>query len=167
MRVGLAIALGTCVAAAAPRALASDTYPDAIKDDLMLTSSPGCDLCHNGGVGEKGNVTTPFGKTAVSLGLVSGNTAVLKTVLDEMKAMNTDSDADGTSDIDELVKGTNPNFNEVTGMAPGGADFPPPQYGCSVRAPGSRSRGGRALFFAAGTLGLLALVAPKRRRRDK
>jgi hypothetical protein len=165
MRKSLGALLVFAMTLVAVSAGASDTYPDAIKADLMLTASPGCDLCHNGGVGEKGNVNTPFGKTARSLGLVSGDTNSLKTVLDAMKAMNTDSDGDGTGDIDELVKGTNPNFNEITGMAPGGADFPPPEYGCTVawRAPSSGGAGAAALLLS----WLMSVVYRRARGRTK
>jgi hypothetical protein len=164
MRLGFAISITIGIACAATSALASDTYPDAIKADLMAVSSPACDLCHNGGVGQKGNVNTPFGKEVIALGLVSGDDAGLKTVLDGLKAANEDADGDGTPDIDELVKGTNPNFNEVTGMAPGGADFPPPEYGCSVSARKSSSaRGG----LGAACLVALASLGAARRRRGR
>jgi hypothetical protein len=156
-RPKVAIALGACLAFFSRPAFASDTYPDAIKADLMAAASPGCDLCHNGGNGQKGNVTTPFGKAATALGLVSNDEGTLKTVLAAMQAANDDSDGDGTSDIDELVKGTNPNFNEITGKAPNGADVAPPEYGCRVsrRRPTSSSEASLGVWAVA--LLLLAL----------
>lgn len=102
---------------------ASSTYPPEVRAHLSLSYTPACTLCHNTPSGGIGTVTTPFGKSMMSRGLVAQNIASLDTALDALSAERTDSDHDGVPDIDELKAGTDPN------VAGGGA-VSPPSYGC-------------------------------------
>lgn len=102
---------------------ASSSYPPEVRAHLSLSYTPACTLCHNTPSGGIGTVTTPFGKSMMSRGLVAQNIASLDTALDALSAERTDSDHDGVPDIDELKAGTDPN------VAGGGA-VSPPSYGC-------------------------------------
>ncbi|HET6981308.1 MAG TPA: thrombospondin type 3 repeat-containing protein [Myxococcaceae bacterium] len=102
---------------------ASSIYPPEVRSHLGLSYTPDCSLCHANGQTGFGTVTTPFGTSMRARGLVAQNIGSLDTALDALAAEKTDSDGDGTPDIDELKAGTDPN------VAGGGA-VPPPTYGC-------------------------------------
>ncbi len=132
---------------AAP-AVASTNYPTVIETYLSLSNPipESCSLCHTNGATGVGTVNTPFGKSARAKGLVSGNDAKLRQVLDALVADHTDSDGDGVSDIDELKAGTSPN---VAGTS---TPVAPLKYGCGAQvAPG-------------GVAGFLAWLLLRRRR---
>ena len=143
---------------AAP-AWASDTFPAFIKNKYNLASLPDCALCHTNGITGLGTVNTPFGKAARMHGLVAGDTASLNAALDAMAAENVDSDADGVTDVAELMAGTSPNVGATptgggAGGGGGGTVLPPPRYGCGA------SVVPELIFFA----GLLPLLRSRRRR---
>jgi len=102
---------------------ASSIYPPEIRNHLSLSYTPDCSVCHANGQTGFGTVTTPFGTSMRSRGLVAQNIGSLDTALDALAAERKDSDGDGVPDIDELKAGTNPNVA-------GGGDVPPPSYGC-------------------------------------
>jgi hypothetical protein len=102
---------------------ASSIYPPEIRAHLGLSYTPDCSVCHANGQTGFGTVTTPFGTSMRSRGLVSQNIASLDTALDALAAERTDSDHDGVPDIDELEAGSDPNVA-------GGGSVPPPSYGC-------------------------------------
>jgi len=104
-------------------AYGSSIYPPEIRAHLSLSYTPACTLCHNTPSGGFGTVTTPFGRSMMSRGLVAQNLASLDTALDALAAEHTDSDGDGVSDIDELRAGSDPNVA-------GGGSVTPPTYGC-------------------------------------
>jgi len=145
---------------AAP-AWASDTFPAAIQNKYGLGMQPPelCALCHTNGITGLGTVNTPFGKAVRMHGAVAGDTAALNAALDAMAADATDSDADGVTDVAELMAGTSPNVGSGTGGGAGGGGgggtvLPPPRYGCGAEVvPG--------LLFVAG---LLPLLRSRRRR---
>jgi hypothetical protein len=110
-------------ALAAGLAHGSSVYPPEIRAHLSLSYTPACTLRHNTPSGGFGTVTTPFGRSMMSRGLVAQNIASLDTALDALAAEHTDSDGDGVSDIDELKGGSDPNVS-------GGGSVPPPTYGC-------------------------------------
>jgi MYXO-CTERM domain-containing protein len=88
----------------------------------------------------------------VAEGLTGGsNTTALTTALDALEAAGTDSDGDGTGDIDELRAGEDPNAAGVSN------DGPTPSYGFGCAAAPAAS----PLVGALAAFGLLAL----RRRR--
>jgi hypothetical protein len=66
--------------ASAP-ALASESFPEAIKDELGLAEvpppSPGCRICHRDDVGGLMNVTKPFGRTMVDYGATAASVPTL------------------------------------------------------------------------------------------
>ena len=140
-------------------ASASADYPATVKSHLSLKSTPECALCHSGGMTGIGTVNTPFGTTArTKYNLVPGDTTLLTSVLDKMKADGVDSDGDKVGDIDELIAGTDPN------TAGGGvvAAKPDLTYGCvATVAPGGPTPSSGAAFG----LALVAAIAVVRRRR--
>ncbi|HXX32113.1 MAG TPA: hypothetical protein VEJ89_15535 [Myxococcaceae bacterium] len=117
---------------AALPAHASPGYPAEIRAHLGLDYTPGCDLCHAGGDTDAGTATTPFALSMEARGLVGGgNLTSVDNALDVLAAEQTDSDHDGTPDVDELKAGTDPN-------TPPSGFIPQPTYGCfdiSAQAP--------------------------------
>lgn len=139
----------------ATAAHASDVYPLTIQGKYDIDPVPQqCALCHTNGITGFGTVNTPFGVTLRDRGLTSADEVLLDQLLDELEAEGTDSDSDGTSDIDELRAGTDPSYNEELGLGPDG--LPKLQWGCGAQvAP--------HLFAAAG----LALLLRRRRFTSK
>lgn len=160
MNRALSAALGLAVLVGSGLAQASPNYPDALKSDLGLSCAVTCSLCHSGGQTGAGTVNTPFGASIRAHGLVSSDTASLQAALDAMGMDLTDSDGDGTPDVEELVACGNPNG--TSGGASSAA--PPPAYGCgaSVAPPGPSSP---TAWLAA--LGGLAVVLVARRGRAR
>ena len=125
--------------------LASPTFPVTVQNHLSLPEAPECTLCHATEAGGLGTVTRPFGVTLRARGAQAGDTASVVTALNAMAAEGTDSDGDGTGDIDELLAGTNPN----------GGEGPEPEYGCFGRIGGGRPSGLSALLAALSLVTLL------------
>ena len=127
--------------------LASSIFPQQIDNHLTLGYDPVCTICHDSLNGGTGTVTQPFGMAMQDAGLEPGNVTSLQAALDALDAADSDVDADGVEDIQELRDGTNPN--------PG---LEPPEYGCigSV-APAGNTFAGAALALAA------AILATRRR----
>jgi hypothetical protein len=111
---------------------ATPNFPGTVQAHLGLAAAPPCTLCHQGPT-QRGTVTTPFGRTARSRGLVAYDEASLATALDAMEAEGKDSDGDGTSDIRELRDGTDPNGGA------GASSDPVPDYGCATSRGASSS----------------------------
>lgn len=173
--------LPVLVTLAAFPALASPEYPGTVKVKLGLVTIPQCTLCHATNAGGAGTANRPFADSARDLGLSGGSdTTQLEGVLDAMQAAGTDSDMDGTPDIEELTNGRNPNVADGTGGGDGGTDggvtcpggvtpnsdgscpplppeIPEPSYGCSS------VHGGIAAFLAA-LLGFWLLAARREGR---
>lgn len=123
----LAVALTFGLTFALPRtAHATPSFPDVIASHLALAEAPACSLCH-AGQPARGTVTTPFGTTARSRGLVAYDEASLRLALDAIAGAKKDSDGDGAADIDELKSGEDPN-------GAFGDDAPVPEYGCRFAA---------------------------------
>lgn len=145
--------LALCFAAVTPARTARATpgFPAVVAEHLDLPTAPSCALCH-AGTQARGTVTTPFGVTIRSRGLQAYDDDSLRTALDALAAENKDSDGDGSSDIDELEAGTDPNGAGVAVV---------PEYGCQ-----SAPMGSRGSLAAAGLLAL-ALGAARGRRIAK
>jgi hypothetical protein len=152
------LVLGLCLAAST--AFASPSYPAAIASELDLPCEPACTLCHTRATGGFATVNTPFGLTVrMDHGLVCCDASLVSEVLDELREMETDSDADGTSDIAELEALTDPNTEGDVDLA---CEAASDDSGCSISRAGAVPRtGGSALLVAA----VFVVVAATIRRR--
>src|SRR5262249_28544371 len=117
---------------------ATPNFPQALADHLGLSQAPECSLCHVGEPG-LGTVNSPFGKSMRARGLVPYDVNALDTALDALEAEHTDSDGDGTPDIEELKADEDPNV--PTGQTEQALT---PEYGCRM-APSGRSDGSYAM----------------------
>lgn len=89
-------------------ARAEDTHPPIIRQQLGLSGTPRCTLCHSSPNGGKGTVVMPFARSMQTRGLTSVASTVAP-ALQKLEADGVDSDGDGTADIAELRAGTSPN----------------------------------------------------------
>jgi uncharacterized membrane protein YgcG len=171
-----------CLAAfalAAP-AFATAEFPGEIRAALGTADLPpgSCAVCHfNSNFTRAGVMGTPFGRSMLANGLMGNSNMSLRAALTALEMANTDSDADGCSDIAELKASpaTNPNTRDCSmggsdggtgggeagggaggagGSGGGGLEIGPLRYGCGANA-------------APGVIGLatLLLVVTRRRRR--
>ena len=107
-------------------ALATPRLPGSVKQDLGLSYTPQCSLCHIRGNTGAGTEIQPFAISARSFGF-AGDPNTLRTALQQMADAGTDSDSDGVSDVTELLRGTDPN---VYGAVPFSTQSDP-SYGCA------------------------------------
>jgi len=89
-------------------------------------------------------MATPFGRALQQRGLSAGNTGSLYAALDQMKTDGVDSNANGSSDINDLISGVDPNSAGDQPLA----NAPPPQYGCVGRVARSNPDHGAAHLIA-------------------
>jgi len=147
MRLYPAVTTAALLFFGASAAHASSTFPAAIQAHVPLTYAPQCSICHMNGVTGYGTVTTAFGVAMKARGLVAGDVTSLNTALDKMVTDKVDSNGDGTTDIDALKAGQDPNGTATVQAG----------YGCNASGSGE---GSLAALAVAGVLVLLG-----RRRR--
>jgi len=122
---------------------AVQTYPAEIQAHLGLSFTPPCTLCHASSNGGLATVVTPFGKSMMGAGL-STNFDSLDVALDRLTASNTDSNGDGSPDVQELKDGNDPDTGKPF------ATVEQQQFGCGAmiaRKP-PRSRTSAVLAWA-------------------
>lgn len=135
---------------------ASGNYPGVLESELGLPCQPQCIACHATNAGGGGTVTQAFGLALKDRGLTGGGQSeLLKTALAALDADGIDSDGDGTTDVDALAAGWNPNGGDPFC---GEAALPTPTYGCFNHSPTATA--------SIGVLGALA-VAVRRRRTNR
>lgn len=118
---------------------ASTTFPEALRSQLGLAEivapAPGCRVCHQTDTGGLMTATKPFGRSLLKAGAQAVSVPSLLAALDSLEEQGTDSDRDGTPDIEELRAGTDVN---VASAGDGGApsslaeEVPLPQTGCAL-----------------------------------
>jgi hypothetical protein len=158
----VAALLAGAVVAASSGALASMTYPEALRSELGLEeiagTPPGCQLCHRDDVGGLKTATKPFARSLLTAGASGANVPGLLSALHRLEKEATDSDSDGVGDIDELRAGSDPNVPSAdSGVVL--EDIPLPETGCSL------GRGDRPAAASVGVLILAALALLRRSRR--
>lgn len=155
LRSVAAAALLVSSLAGARDACATESFPRAISEHLGAPYYPECAICHVGGKTGGGTVTTPFGRSARARGLVAEDEGILTAVLDQMRSEKVDSDADGVTDIDEIIAGLDPNLppDDTIGLQ---------KYGCVGTVAGA---GSAPVPAGAALLVVVALAVARRRRR--
>ncbi|HEY1954874.1 MAG TPA: hypothetical protein VGH28_04665 [Polyangiaceae bacterium] len=182
MRRFIAFAVASLPLFVASRARATAEFPGQIVSDQNITcANPlfdgnGCTICHQDDNGGLGTATRPFGRYMKSQGLTPFNDqklGALLTALQNESPHTTDTNCDGTPDIDELTSCQWQNLTQdMCGADAGGVDGGSVPltvfYGCSTSPTvGDRDTpilpGGAAVAIA-GMLGA-ALIRAKRRKR--
>src|SRR5512145_1079940 len=144
-----AILLSFCGLVLPNPAIAMGSFPSQIQAHLGLAAPPQCNICHASTSGG-GPVVQPFGKAMLAAGLTRAGASTLTFALDKLTQDKTDSNGDGTSDIDELKAGDNPN-----------PDKTPPEYGCGAQIANRHPTGWSATV--AGLLMFVGLTSHRRR----
>jgi MYXO-CTERM domain-containing protein len=138
------------------RAFASDSYPEVVRDQLMLATPPLCTICHETLVGGLMTINKPFGRTLQQkYRLRFQDVQGLRAGIMRMQETGDDSDGDGISDTAELQQGTDPNVRQG-----GGPIAEEARYGCYCSA-----AGGPSASTAAGAAWLSGLLLSVGRRR--
>src|SRR5256712_13028154 len=99
--------------------LATPNFPGVIQRQLGLAAPPQCTICHATDAGGVGTVVKPFGIYLRSRGLQPFDESSLQNALLADIAEHPSTTGSGTSHIDPLKAGEDPN-------APGGATGPTP-----------------------------------------
>jgi hypothetical protein len=138
---------------------AKEEFPHEMARHLAAASDPPCGVCHQDAKTGKDTLVTPFAWGMRARGMTGQDT--LLGALDRVRANAVDSDGDGTTDVDELIAGTDPNSAASTPSMPG--TVRDPQLGCAVAQGPRRDGGARTLVFAA----LVALCLSRRRSSQR
>jgi hypothetical protein len=173
--------LGVCLVAVP--ASASSIFPSVLREESGSARTPTCVVCHETNSGGFGTAIKPFNQALEDRGLRgAAQTGSLRTAFQELGEDGVDSDADGTSDFDEIFFFRDPNIAlsatvddclspgacETTGTD-GGTDpdggtgaIPPGELPNPLYGVGCASAGG---LQAMGGLALLTLFGVRRLRR--
>lgn len=159
---------------AAARVDASESYPGVMQEELDMPCAPPCTVCHQSNQGGVGTIKPDsFGAAVLDRGLRFRDDACIPEVLaavesgamgnacegmlDTSSGTAVDSDQDGTSDVQELREGTDPNGSANASLCA-------LTYGCGARiAP--EPRASRWPWLSAASLGLVAWGASRWQRR--
>ncbi len=148
-------ALAALIIATARAAEASPDFPEALASELDMPCPPTCTVCHRDLNGGFFTVTKPFGKAMIDVGKLSARSPEeIPAALQALDAAASDSDGDGTSDVDELTRGEDPN-------RPGAQSLCGPEYGCGAQLASAAPRWHAPAFLFASAL----IFALRRRTR--
>jgi hypothetical protein len=141
-------------------AQAKPEFPGDIKVDLTpnLSYQVPCSVCHIKGNTGSSTAIMPFALSLRARGM-TGQTTSLKTALTQLETDGVDSDGDGTTDVQELQDGTDPNSSanaSINGDTESG-------YGCGGTAPHGGANRGPA---AASVVGISLLLLRRCRGRS-
>lgn len=174
--------LGVCLVAAP--ASASSIFPSVLREESGASRTPTCVVCHETNSGGFGTAVKPFNQALEDRGLRgAAQTGSLRTAFQALGDDGVDSDADGTSDFDEIFFFRDPNVALSEGvddcLAPGACSptdpdggtnpdggtgaIPPGELGDPLYGVGCASAGG---LQALGGLALLTLFGARRFRRN-
>jgi hypothetical protein len=106
-----------------PRARALPEYPAELQRAADTPCLPHCNVCHRDDNAGSGTVDRPFVLNMQRLGGLGENKASIAPAVAELARIQTDSDGDGTADINELAMGDDPNDAYETSLCG-------PQAGC-------------------------------------
>jgi len=139
---------------------ASPTFPAAILAHLDLACKPDCTNCHTRPQGGLGTARQPFGLAMQRAGLTAGQPSKIAGALDRLESESSDVDADGTTDVEELIGETNPNAasEPLKCLDEGSGE----DGGCSMTRVTSTDAGAIAWLVAG-----LYLARPRRRRTSE
>lgn len=129
---------------------ASGNYPAEVATFAEMSCTPTCLLCHTTASGGSGTANQVFALALKDRGLTGdGDADALTTALAALEADASDIDDDGTTDVEALRAGLNPN----DGSAFCGSDVvEAPTYGCFQHA-----RAGTGLGIVAGAVAVAFL----------
>lgn len=127
-----------------------------IQDELGLSCAPRCTICHET---ERGGAKTlvDFGVSAFRAGLRGANNGTVAAALDKLVMSGTDTDQDGTGDVDELLAGNDPNGR--------GGMCPSEEGGCALGQVGAVSHADPAALLAAAGIAIALLRRVRRSPR--
>ncbi len=144
-------------------ARATEEFPPVITGELGLDYLPDCGLCHVKGNTGSGTAKTPFALAMKERGLQPEDAVSVRSALMDLDKDGVDSDGDGSTDIEELMAGTNPNSPSDGATVRIGDD---PQYGCSVRGSSAGDPKGLPLLYVLAGLVVFALLRARVGRRE-
>jgi hypothetical protein len=137
---------------------ASPEFPGVVQETLKMDCAPPCTICHTSPNGEAVTAVQPFVETLRTADAAFMNSEealanaleIAKTAPCEGTNQPCDSDGNGTSDIDDLTAGNDPNTGQPLAC---------PKYGCGAHiAPERplRNMDGTIALLALGALGIVA-----------